>query len=119
MRRIQSRELPQQSLRGNNVVQPLELATGFEPRIVRYRKMFRRFTDSPATCDHRAVLLEHAHRAVTLVPTMRNPVNVLAKGLIAKKDRGDKTAIELFIAGIQGWQAGLRRRMGDGTPVLE
>jgi hypothetical protein len=31
------------------------------------------------------VLLEHAHRAVTLVPTMRNHLNVLAKGRIAKK----------------------------------
>jgi hypothetical protein len=38
MRRIQSRELPQQSLRGNNVVQPLELATGFEPRIIQQGK---------------------------------------------------------------------------------
>jgi hypothetical protein len=44
MRRIQSRELPQQSLRGNNVVQPLELATGFEPRIIQQGKKFRRFT---------------------------------------------------------------------------
>jgi len=42
--------------------------------------------DSPATCDHRVALLEHAHRAVTLVPTMTNPLNVLAEGLIAKKN---------------------------------
>jgi len=28
--------------------------------------------------------------------------------------RGDKTAIELFIAGLRGWEAGLRRRMDDG-----
>jgi hypothetical protein len=55
--------------------------------------------DSPATGDRRAVLLEGAHRAVTLVPTMRNPLNVLAKGLIATIDRGDKTAIELFLDG--------------------
>jgi hypothetical protein len=40
---------------------------------------------------------------------MRNPLNVLAKGLIAKKDRGDKRAIELFLAGILGWEAGMRR----------
>jgi len=27
--------------------------------------------------------------------------------------RDDKTAIELFLAGIQGWEAGLRRRVDD------
>jgi hypothetical protein len=27
--------------------------------------------------------------------------------------RGDKTAIELFIAGIRGWEAKLRRSMDD------
>jgi hypothetical protein len=37
----------------------------------------------------------------------------LAEGPIAKSNRGDKTAIELFIAGVQGWEAGLRRRMDD------
>jgi hypothetical protein len=40
---------------------------------------------------------------------MRNPLNVLAEGLIAKKDRGDRTPLELFLAGVQGWNAGLRR----------
>ena len=55
------------------------------------------------------MLLEHAHRAVTLVPTMRNSLNVLAKGLIAKKDRGDGTPLELFLAAVRGWQAKLRR----------
>jgi hypothetical protein len=39
---------------------------------------------------------------------MRNPLNVLAKGLLLKDSRGDKTAIELFIAGIRDWEAGLR-----------
>jgi hypothetical protein len=32
---------------------------------------------------------------------MRNPLKVLPKGLIAKKDRGDKTAIELFVDGVR------------------
>jgi len=40
---------------------------------------------------------------------MRKPFDVLAEGLISKNSRGDKTAIELFIAGIHGWEAGLRR----------
>jgi hypothetical protein len=30
--------------------------------------------------------------------------------------RGDKTAIELFVAGVRGWQAGLRR-LDNGKPV--
>ncbi len=35
-------------------------------------------------------------------------------GSLGSNSRGDKTAIELFIAGIQGWEAGLRRRMDNG-----
>ena len=46
---------------------------------------------------------------------MRNPLNVLAKGLIAKKDRGDWTPLELFVAGIQGWEAGLRRQFENSN----
>jgi hypothetical protein len=34
---------------------------------------------------------------------------VLAKALIAKKDRGDKTAIELFIASVHSWKETLWR----------
>jgi hypothetical protein len=33
-----------------------------------------------------------------------------------KSNRGDKTAIELFVAGVRGWEAGLRRRLEDGKP---
>jgi hypothetical protein len=35
-------------------------------------------------------------------------------GLNGDEGRGDKAAIELFIAGIQGGEAGLRRRLDDG-----
>ena len=31
-------------------------------------------------------------------------------------NRGDKTAIELFLREIRGWDAGLRRQMNDGKP---
>jgi hypothetical protein len=34
-----------------------------------------------------------------------------------RKNPDDKTAIELFVAGVRGWQAGLRRRLDDGKPV--
>jgi hypothetical protein len=31
-----------------------------------------------------------------------------------EKSRDDKTAIELFLTGVRGWEAGLWRRMNDG-----
>jgi hypothetical protein len=34
-----------------------------------------------------------------------------SKGLTSS--RGDKTTIELFIAGIRGWEAGLRQTLGE------
>jgi hypothetical protein len=43
--------------------------------------------------------------------------NALSNG--TRSNRGDKTAIELFIAGVRGWEAGLRRRMDDGKPFPE
>ena len=53
---------------------------------------------------------------VTPVPTMRKPFDVLAEGLVSENSRDDKTAIELFLAGIREWEAELRRWMGGGTP---
>ena len=44
---------------------------------------------------------------------MRKPFEVLAEGLLSEKSRGDKTRLELFIRGIQGWEAGLRRHFED------
>jgi hypothetical protein len=43
---------------------------------------------------------------------MRRPFNALAEGLVSENSQGDKTAIELFLAGIQGWETRLRRRIG-------
>jgi hypothetical protein len=31
--------------------------------------------------------------------------------------RDDRTAIELFVAGVQGWEAGLRRNLARATVV--
>jgi hypothetical protein len=42
---------------------------------------------------------------------MRKPFDFLAEGLVFEKTRGDKTAIELFIAGVQGWDTDLQRRV--------
>lgn len=33
--------------------------------------------------------------------------------------RGDRTAIELFIADVRGWEVGVRRRMDDGKPKAD
>ena len=51
----------------------------------------------------------------TLVPEMRKPFDVLADGLVSENSRGDRTAIELFIAGVRGWEAGFRSPLGGGT----
>jgi hypothetical protein len=48
---------------------------------------------------------------------MRKPFDVLAEGLVSEKSRGDKTQLELFIAGVRGWEAYPRRRLDDGKLV--
>src|SRR5271166_6389839 len=43
----------------------------------------------------------------TLIPKMRKLFDVLAEGLASEKSRGDRTAIELFLAGLRTWGKGL------------
>ena len=43
--------------------------------------------------------------------------DALAEGLVSEKSRGDKTRLELFLGGIAGWEAGLRRRLDGGKPA--
>ena len=45
---------------------------------------------------------------------MQKALAMAARAFVLLKNRGDKTAIELFIAGIRGWEAGLRRRLENG-----
>jgi hypothetical protein len=40
---------------------------------------------------------------------MKKPFGVVAEGLISKNNRGDWTAIELFIAGVRVWGASFLR----------
>jgi hypothetical protein len=47
------------------------------------------FVDSSGTFDHRAPLIEPAHRAVTLMPTTTKPFDIFAEGLLSEKSRGD------------------------------
>jgi hypothetical protein len=42
---------------------------------------------------------------------MRKPFDVLAEGLSVASSWGDWTPLELFIAGVQYWEAELRRRL--------
>jgi hypothetical protein len=42
------------------------------------------------------------------------PFDVRAEGFSLKNSRDDKTAIELFLTGIWGWEAGLRRKLENG-----
>ena len=59
----------------------------------------RTSADSPIKRDHRNSRIEEARRTVTLVPAMRKPFDALAEGLVSEKSRGDKTPLELFLAG--------------------
>ena len=46
-------------------------------------------------------------------PTAKND-----DGLMSKNSRGDWTPLELFIAGVRGWEAGMRQCLNDGiTPT--
>jgi hypothetical protein len=54
--------------------------------------------------------------ATTGEASSKTPNDEKAAGLVSEKSRGDKTAIELFVTGIRGWEAELRRRLEDGKP---
>jgi hypothetical protein len=60
---------------------------------------------------------QHARQSVTRVLTMKKPFGKYAGGLIRKDSRGDKTDIELFMAGVRGWEAAVRRRMTGEMPA--
>jgi len=54
---------------------------------------------------------------VTLCPEMRKPFDILVEGRFLKTSGEDRTPFELFIAGVRGWEADLRRYFpGKSTP---
>jgi hypothetical protein len=75
----------------------------------------RSSVDSPDSLYNCKVRVENSPRAVTHVPTTKKPFDVLAEGLVSKNSRGDWTPLELFLAGIQGLEAGKRQCLNDGT----
>ena len=54
---------------------------------------------------------------VTLISEMRKPFGALAEGLLNEQSRDDKTAIELFLARVRGWDVELRRRLSTSPDV--
>ena len=61
--------------------------------------------------DLRVLLIEQSRQIITLVPTMRKPFNVLSEGILSEKNRDDRTAIELFLREIRGWEVEIRRQL--------
>ena len=51
----------------------------------------------------------------TLYLTKRSPFHWLSEQAFLNDSRDDKTAIELFIAGVQCWEAGLLRQLNNGN----
>ena len=62
---------------------------------------------------------EHARRSVTRVLTMKKPFDVLAEGLLFEKSRENKTAIELFLAGIRALEGAVWQCIGDVKPMAD
>jgi len=49
---------------------------------------------------------------------MRKPFDILAEGRFLKTSGEDRTTIELFIAGVRGWDIDQRRRIDEGRSKL-
>jgi hypothetical protein len=46
---------------------------------------------------------------------MKKPLELMFEGLTTAENRGDKTAIELFVAGMRGWEVSLRRYLSGNS----
>ena len=53
---------------------------------------------------------------VSLCYETNKPFDVLVKGLSVPSNRGDKTAIELFLAGVRGWESWFQKRLDGARP---
>ena len=53
-----------------------------------------------------------------LIPT-KQPTAKTDGGLMPENSRGDKTRLELFVAGVRGWEGHLRNQVRNGSPFLE
>jgi hypothetical protein len=66
-----------------------------------------------------AVCLNRSLSDVNLVTTKRKPFDVLAEGLDLKNSRGNRTALELFMAGVRAWGDCLRQSVTDVSRRLD
>ncbi|MBC8113829.1 MAG: hypothetical protein H7062_05590 [Candidatus Saccharimonas sp.] len=55
----------------------------------------------------------------TFSRAMRKPFDVLVEGLLVSSSRDDRTAIELFLAGLGSWDTGVRRQLGNGREMQD
>jgi hypothetical protein len=92
--------------------QALELTTGFESSSLLPQHMLRRNV-SEIISAQRSTRTRALIRSSGSAPTNK-PFDVLAEGLVSEKYQDNKTAIELFLAGVQGLEAGVRRKLEDG-----
>jgi hypothetical protein len=70
----------------------------------------------PATLTERDAVLNFACWLRNAVIPSTKPTAENDDGLCVSLNQGDKTAIELFIAGVRGWEGHLRR-LDDGKPA--
>jgi hypothetical protein len=70
--------------------------------------------------EHALIIVEEgvSWGLTTPISVTRKPLNVLAEGLVSENSRGDWTPLELFLAGVRGWEAVVRRRIGVFNPRL-
>jgi hypothetical protein len=80
-------------------------------------KLLQSLQEKWSAADHAAkrqilsiVLLKFSLNDLSLFCEMRKPFALLREGLLVSSSRVDKTAIELFIVGVRGWEAGLPRQ---------
>jgi len=56
---------------------------------------------------------EPRHSGTRWLDLRRKTTAAIDDGHRQKSSRGDKTPLELFIGGVQGWEAGVRRHFED------
>jgi hypothetical protein len=69
--------------------------------------------DSSSIVKRSASIIAFNSHAANLGTKIRRPFDVLVEGRFLEKGGEDRTAIELFIAGVRGWEADLRRKFGE------
>jgi hypothetical protein len=55
------------------------------------------------------MIIEPDYCVANLVFATRKHFGLVAEELVSENSRGDWTPLELFLAGVRGWEAGLRR----------